>query len=414
MASVGRGDRSARHPILEPVFQPIVDLRTGRVVAYEALSRPRAPDGTALRAADVFQAAEAGGYAPDLDRLAIAAVASRAEDLPAGCRLFVNVSPATLLSRPAALAPLAPLAGRVVLELTERRPVASAEEPLFRRRLARLRRAGFALALDDLGDGYAGLGRVLTVEPEYIKLGMSIVHGVHADRRRAAMVGAMVHFARRAGALLVAEGIETEVGRATLRELGVDLGQGFLFAPPQASFVRPSIPAPAAAEDVQPWLEEALAALSPLMAQVRRRPARQEALTRATLSTLRRLVPADAYGVRRLGPSGLTLLVLEGDLSLPPRIDPASDHPAALALRAGRALAAAGGGDATACAAVAAAPVYAAGKPWGSVEVAFRRSDRVRPHGVEAVAAIALLLGLLVTAAPPGLRPPSAAGGKAP
>lgn len=412
MASVGRGDRSARDLTLEPFFQPIVDLRTGRVVAYEALSRPRAPDGTLLRAADVFQAAEAGGYAPDLDRMAIDAVARRAEDLPPGCRLFVNVSPATLLSGPGALAPLVPLAGRVVLELTERRPVASAEEPLFRRRLARLRRAGFALALDDLGDGYAGLGRVLTVEPEYIKLGMSIVHGVHADRRRAAMVGAMVHFARRAGALLVAEGIETEVGRATLRELGVDLGQGFLFAPPQAAFVRPSTPLPAAADDVHPWLEEALAALSPLMAEVRRRPARPEALTRATLGTLRRLVPADAYGVRRLGSTGLTLLVLEGDLALPARVDPGSDHPAARALRAGRALAAEGGGGAADPTAVAAAPVYAAGRPWGTVEVAFARPDRMRPQGVDAVAAIALLLGLLVTAAPPRLRPPTVAGGE--
>ncbi|MCL6595807.1 MAG: EAL domain-containing protein [Firmicutes bacterium] len=222
---------------VRPVFQPIVELASGRIQAYEALSRLTDDKGSVVRPDDAFAAAEAGGYAAALDVLAIRAIASEAvRRLPPGARLFVNVSPATLLTCRHALKPLQPLADRVVLEITERRPIGRDEEQKFLRTLDALRSIGYRLAIDDLGDGYASLGRMLTLRPEYVKLGQSLVGDVEADPRRMAMVGSMVHFGARSGTTLVAEGIETQACYETLRGLGVELGQGYLFARPSPEF----------------------------------------------------------------------------------------------------------------------------------------------------------------------------------
>jgi EAL domain-containing protein (putative c-di-GMP-specific phosphodiesterase class I) len=230
------GDRCAL-PLgltLEPVFHPILFLRTQSVKGYEALSRPRDAAGQPLSPDELFRRAEQEGFAAALDRLAIA---QRAEEgLPPSARLFVNVSPTTLLECPHALEPLFPLAERVVLEVTERRPVAPHEASPLLARLGELRAQGFTVALDDLGEGYASLEWLLSLEPSFLKLGMSLVRNVDTDRRRWALVRSLVDFARRTGVVLVAEGIETQAAYATLRDMGVPLGQGFLFARPTPQF----------------------------------------------------------------------------------------------------------------------------------------------------------------------------------
>ncbi|MCL6596232.1 MAG: EAL domain-containing protein [Firmicutes bacterium] len=240
MAEIHSACRADLGWTVHPVFQPILDLTTGRTVAYEALSRLTDPDGRPIPPDRAFADAEQGGYAAALDALALRTIGTRAlRALPPGLRLFVNVSPSTLLTCEHAFEPLRGLAGHVVLEITERRPIGREEEARMRGALASLRAQGFAVALDDLGDGYASLGRMLALEPEYVKLGLELVRGIEADPRRVAMVESIVHFGRRAGAVLVAEGIETEACYATLRHLGVDLGQGYLFARPTPEFTTP-------------------------------------------------------------------------------------------------------------------------------------------------------------------------------
>src|SRR5262249_9754417 len=129
---------------------------------------------------------------------------------------FINMHPAELGD--AALydpeSPLAAHAGRVVLEVTERRSLG--EVPELSERLLALRSMGYRFALDDLGAGYAGLASVADLSPDVIKLDMSLVRGVNANPTRQKLVASMAQLARDLGVALVAEGVETREERRVL------------------------------------------------------------------------------------------------------------------------------------------------------------------------------------------------------
>jgi EAL domain-containing protein (putative c-di-GMP-specific phosphodiesterase class I) len=127
-------------------------------------------------------------------------------------------------------APLTALAPTVILEITERASLWSV--PDVERRVKDLREMGFRIAIDDLGAGYAGLTSFAALEPDVVKLDMSIVQGVHRDPIRRKLVGSVTALCRELGILVVAEGVEQPEERALLTELGCDLLQGFLFGEP--------------------------------------------------------------------------------------------------------------------------------------------------------------------------------------
>jgi len=116
-----------------------------------------------------------------------------------------------------------------VLEVTEREPIDD---------YGAFRKASAALgdrvdwAVDDAGAGYASLRHIIELRPRYVKLDRGLVSGINADPIRQALVAGMLHFSSSMGVELIAEGVETEAERLTLHELGVPLGQGFLFARP--------------------------------------------------------------------------------------------------------------------------------------------------------------------------------------
>src|SRR5205085_5428081 len=123
--------------------------------------------------------------------------------------------------------PLAALAPRVVLEITERIGLDPATSTT---QMTALRKLGYRIAVDDLGAGYAALGALATLEPEVVKLDMSLIRGIerHATKRR--VVGAIATLCRELGSRVVAEGVETSAELLAVRELGVELIQGFLLA----------------------------------------------------------------------------------------------------------------------------------------------------------------------------------------
>jgi EAL domain-containing protein (putative c-di-GMP-specific phosphodiesterase class I) len=118
----------------------------------------------------------------------------------------------------------------LVLEVSERR--ADADPELFAASARRVREGGFGLALDDVGTGYATLGTLERVRPDFLKMDVSIVRGIHENLIKQEMLASLVHIARRLGAEVVAEGIETAAETATLRAAGARFGQGYLFARP--------------------------------------------------------------------------------------------------------------------------------------------------------------------------------------
>lgn len=219
---------------IRAVYQPIVDLDTGRIVGVEALAR--GPEGSALERPDLlFAAARQEGRLAELD-MACRSAALRgalAAGLPRSIPLFVNIEPEVAHAAPTdELRDLVARAvGRlhVVVEVTERSLVHAPAELLAV--LAAVRELGWGIALDDVGAEVESLALMPFVRPDVIKLDLRLVQQ-QADADVAGIVAAVTAEAERTGAHLLAEGIETPAHRDTALALGATLGQGWLFARP--------------------------------------------------------------------------------------------------------------------------------------------------------------------------------------
>ena len=211
-------------------FHPIVNSRERSVYAYEMLLRSDEPNLS--RPPDLIGAAERLGRLPDLGRMIRTLAAQALTRLPADVFLFVNLHSSDL-NDPALLAddnPLVPIATRVVFEITERTSLDSVLT--LPRKVDALRERGFRLAVDDLGAGYAGLTSLAQLEPEFVKLDLTLAHDIHLRPTQRKLVRSMTTLCRELGKQVIAEGIETPAERDALLEIGCDLLQGFLFASP--------------------------------------------------------------------------------------------------------------------------------------------------------------------------------------
>jgi EAL domain-containing protein (putative c-di-GMP-specific phosphodiesterase class I) len=220
------------------VFQPIVRPERREVYAYEALVRTREP--SVPHPGALLDLAQRCGKLAELGRAIRRLVATAGSDVTA--QLFVNLHPADLLDDDLydAAAPLSGLAKRVVLEVTERAGLDGIAD--LADRLKRLRALGYRVAIDDLGEGYAGLTSLARVEPEFVKLDMSLVRGIDRFPAQRHIVRSTVQLCRLLGAEVIAEGVETEAERDALLPLGLELLQGYLFARPTPSFAVPTLP----------------------------------------------------------------------------------------------------------------------------------------------------------------------------
>ena len=150
--------------------------------------------------------------------------------------MFVNLHSSDLADESlfAVASSFGSLRTRIVLEVTER---ASLDNVLdAKARVGELRKLGFRIAVDDLGAGYAGLTSFATLEPEIVKIDMSLVRGVDANPTKRKLVQSVVTLCKDLGMLVVAEGIETTAERDTLVSLGCDLLQGYLLGRPAKAF----------------------------------------------------------------------------------------------------------------------------------------------------------------------------------
>ncbi len=219
--------------------QPIVSWKEKRVHGYEALLRSGEP--TLGNPGEFLEVAERLERLHDLGRLIRSRVAANAESAPAGVALFVNLHAFDLnddeLVDPAS--PLAKLAERVVLEITERASLDAVKNPSVR--IARLRKLGYRIAVDDLGAGYAGLTSFAQLEPDIAKLDMSLVRGIDGHAKKQSIVRSMAQLCAELGITVVAEGVETPAERDVLIALGCDLLQGYLFSRPEKDFPAPRL-----------------------------------------------------------------------------------------------------------------------------------------------------------------------------
>ena len=199
---------------LSTVFQPVVDLRTRRVLGYEALSR--GPAGSVYQMPlRLFEMAAEADLVFELDRKCRRRAFASAVALPAPAKLFVNVFPSAMYDpefQGAALVRLAEDQGltpdRVVLEITEKSAIENYD--LFAEALAELTRFGFSIAVDDVGAGYSGLEKIAHLNPRYLKFDRELIRNIDSSYIRREMTRALKAFADQIGSTIIAEGIERE------------------------------------------------------------------------------------------------------------------------------------------------------------------------------------------------------------
>lgn len=209
-------------------YQPIVDLKTSTTIGYESLCRF---DAEPVRTPDLwFAEAETVGLSETLELGAIRKALAGIAQLQPGQYLSINASPEVIESEAfQALLQAADL-GRLMLEVTEHAQVEDYER--FSRAVTPLREAGMKLAIDDAGAGHSSLRHILQLEPDFLKLDMSLTRNVHEDLSRRALVSALLYYARETGAQIIAEGIENIEELEMLRRLGVMRGQGYYLGRP--------------------------------------------------------------------------------------------------------------------------------------------------------------------------------------
>ncbi|HEX4735237.1 MAG TPA: EAL domain-containing protein [Thermoleophilaceae bacterium] len=240
----GRGRLALRQSLREAlgtdqlrvVYQPIIELETGRRTGFEALLRWEHPGLGPVSPLEFIPVAEDTGLILPIGEWVLGEACATLRRFEPDIAIAVNLSPRQLMQQdlPAVVGAALLESGvdphRLILELTE--SILVEDSDLVGMTLAELKKIGVRLALDDFGTGYSALGYLKRFPFDIVKVDRSFVRGLGEDAGDSAIVGAVLGMARALGMAVVAEGIETETQLACLRELGVDYGQGFYFARP--------------------------------------------------------------------------------------------------------------------------------------------------------------------------------------
>lgn len=214
-------------------YQPVVDLETLEVMGYEALSR--GPVGSGFESpAVLFEMSEEAGFASELDRLCRRLALDSAHGIEPGRKIFVNTRVDDLADPDwqdphieESLAGHALSAENLVVEIPQ---PGAFEETSLERLVKDLKRQGFLLAIDNLGTGYAGIQTIEKLQPDYLKVDISLVRRIDESLLQQDLLRSILSIGRRIGAAVIAEGIERAAELDVLRSHGARYGQGFLFS----------------------------------------------------------------------------------------------------------------------------------------------------------------------------------------
>lgn len=225
---------------IRTLFHPIVDLRNNDILGYEALSR--GPEGTEYENPYMlFDVAAETDLLFELDRLCRKKALQNAKGISPKHKLFLNLLPSAVLDPEFRDSYLKSFLDEIklnpyniVLEVTEREAIENYE--LFKEAVKYYSDLGFAIAVDDTGAGYSSLETVVELKPQFIKIDISIVRGIDKNILKQELIKAIIGLSKEMGSTVIAEGIETDEELKTLRKIGINIGQGFLFAKPAAAF----------------------------------------------------------------------------------------------------------------------------------------------------------------------------------
>lgn len=223
---------------LTPHFQPIVSLAQKKIMGYEALIR--GPSDSSLHSPfNLFDTAERFDLSTKLEYICREVTIRRYASLNIKEKLFINVSPSVLLHPDFKKGETLKLLDQfgidpryVVIELTEHQPTDDFQ--LMREAVSHYRKMGFEIAIDDLGAGYSGLRLWSELQPEYVKIDMHFIQGIHNDPVKLNFVRSIQNIASSLNCNVIAEGIETEDEFKAVEQLGITHAQGYYFARPTA------------------------------------------------------------------------------------------------------------------------------------------------------------------------------------
>ena len=224
--------------LLTALFQPIVDLRNGDIIGYEGLIR--GPSDSPLHSPlSLFKTAGQHHLGVKLEHLCRRVVLEKFAELDLAGRLFLNVSPESLIQRNARsgetlhyLEQVGIAPERVIIELTESQP--TYDYGLLRSATMHYREMGFQIAMDDLGEGFSGLRLWSELRPEFVKIDMHFIQGINHDPVKLQFVRSIQEIAEKSGCQVIAEGIENQAELMAVRDLKIAFGQGYHIARPNS------------------------------------------------------------------------------------------------------------------------------------------------------------------------------------
>lgn len=220
-------------------YQPIVNLKTGEIIAYEALSR--GPVRSSLYSPlALIEAAKAANRSWELELLFRKKALSRIAELHTEQCLFLNVDAQVIATSEyesgltkSLIEEYGVTQNRVIMEITER--TAIKDYQFFVSVLNNYRSQGYRIAIDDVGAGYSGLVTINEIKPDYIKIDMELIRNIDKDAYKQALIKAFVDTSATTNIKVIAEGIETEEELKALIMLGVHGGQGYYLSKPSES-----------------------------------------------------------------------------------------------------------------------------------------------------------------------------------
>lgn len=226
---------------ISTVFQPIISLKDGLILGYEALSRMTIE--THIKTTDeLFTLAETTNRLWDLELVCrTKAIESGYKSFiyPSLKKLFLNVNPSIMQDKKfhegftkEFIKQFNIPSSNIIFEITERNVINDIKG--FKDSIQHYKDQGFQIAIDDAGSGYAGLNLISDINPDYIKLDINLIRDIDQDNLKYALVKSMVEFSRISNIKLIAEGIETKRECEVLIKLGVQYGQGYYFQRPNA------------------------------------------------------------------------------------------------------------------------------------------------------------------------------------
>lgn len=218
------------------VYQPIISLRWGSILGWEALTR--GPADSYFRSPDIiFSFAEEAGLLFPLEKVCRQTAFNRLGEIGPDQKLFINIHPRTIndpnfvrgetikLIKDAGLRP-----ANIVFEITERHSIQ--DFSFFNKTLEHYRNQGFLVAVDDAGAGFSCLQSIAEIRPDFIKIDMSLIRDIHMNSVKRSLLETFVIFAEKIGCTVIAEGIEQEEELATVAKIGVHYGQGYFLGFP--------------------------------------------------------------------------------------------------------------------------------------------------------------------------------------